>query len=522
MAPHNRRPQAHFWLALLTVTVLLASCASPVPTPNPRPTAVGTSAVPAATTAPTPTTSPPEPPTATPGPLASPAPSPSVGPDLAISTVARALPDPSAAKTAAAAIDAFGLDLFRRLLADPSLALLKKNAVFSPTSIALALAMARAGARGQTATQMDAVLRASGAKALLTGLNGLDQALASRQALFTDEQGSPQVEPALRIANAAYFQRGWSIEQPYLDALASAFGAGLRLVDFQGDPEGARKTIDAWVGDQTAGQIPELLAPSDVGALTRFVLANAVYLKAQWEWWFDPNTKPAPFIRLDGTQVQVPTMHRNGPIEGMFPIPYVAGTGWQAVELRYLMAEGSAPLAMTLILPDDLAAFEAHLTPAQLGRITAALAQQHEAAVRVGPCTGALTGYQGGCYPYDLSLYLPRFSIETRADLIPALTALGMPLAFRPGSADFTGIHVPSEIAISPAVHQATIDVDEKGTTASAATALGGYGAVGGPMPQRKITVRFDHPFLFLLRDIDTGAVLFMGQVTDPSMGKGS
>jgi len=516
-----RRSRAERLLVAVTVTALLGGCASSV-TPPP-PTTVVTPSSPRAIFLPTPTASRTELPAASP--LPSPAPSASAAPDLAISTVARAAADPAATRTAAASINAFGLDLFRQLLADPKLALARKNTVFSPTSIALALGMARAGAKGDTATQMDAVLHTSGWDALGPGLNSLDQALASRQAAFADQQGNVEVEPALRIANAAYFQRGWSVEQPYLDAIASAFGAGLRLLDFSADPEGAGKVIDAWVSAQTAGQIPELLQPGDLDAATRFVLANAVYLKAQWERWFDQyQTKPAPFTRPDGSQVQVPTMYQVAPVELGFPIPYVAGTGWQAVELRYLMADSSAPpLAITLVLPDDLPGFEAHLTSAQLGRISAALAQQHESAVHVGPCTGSLAGYQGGCYPYELSLYLPRFSIETRADLIPALSALGMPLAFRLGGADFTGIHTPSEIAIFPVVHQATIDIDEKGTTASAATAVGGYGAAGRfpPVPQRKITIRFDHPFLFFVRDLETGAVLFMGQVTDPSAPKG-
>ena len=116
---------------------------------------------------------------------------------------------------------------------------------------------------------------------------------------------------------------------------------------------------------------------------------------------------------------------------------------------------------------------------------------------------------------------MPRFGIETKAGLKDVLTALGMPLAFDPASADFTGIHTPEPLYISKVIHQANIDVDEKGTEAAAATAVG-MDTGGGPSALKQITLRFDHPFLFFVRDVDTGAVLFMGRVTDPSLPKGS
>jgi serpin B len=171
---------------------------------------------------------------------------------------------------------------------------------------------------------------------------------------------------------------------------------------------------------------------------------------------------------------------------------------------------------MTLVLPDDLAAFEKALSVSQLERITTALASQRKAFGSPGFVES---------YPYDLHLYLPRFSIETRADLPPVLAALGMPLAFDMDRADFTGIHVPENetdrLYVKKVIHQANIDVDEKGTEAAAATAVV-MATGGGPSPLKEITLRLDHPFLFFVRDLETGAVLFMGQVTDPSVGKGS
>ncbi len=521
------RAGARTWVVALLTMTILAGCGGTAASPSLGATPGGSTpmTLPEATSS-TPSLAPT--PAITPGmtPVASLA--PSAGPNtgetgsgIAISTVARAPADPALATTAASAVDAFGLALYRRLLADPDVGLAAKNAVISPTSIALALGMALPGAKGATAAQIASVLQASGWSAFGPGLNALEQALVSRDAAWTDETGEHAL--ALRIANAAYGQAGWTIEQPYLDAIKAALGAGLRLADFAADPGAAREAINAWVKEQTAGRIPQLLSPADITALTRLVLVNAMYLKAGWEAPFiETLTAPASFTRLDGSTVQVPTMHTmGGEGGGMRPIPYASGTGWQAVELRYRGGPGfdDAPLAMTLVLPQDLASFERHLTAAQLERITTALEAQRASFDTFMQCPWAPEDAPR-CYPYALRLSLPRFSIETRADLKAPLQALGMPLAFDAAGADFSGIHVPQgeadRLFVSQVVHQANIDVDEQGTEAAAATAvIGGTG--GGPGAAREITLRLDRPFLFFVRDLATGAVLFMGRVTDPS-----
>jgi serpin B len=450
--------------------------------------------------------------------------SPIAGIELARANVARAPADPADAKSAAASINAFGLDLFGVMLADPALVLAAKNAVFSPTSIALALGMARAGARGDTAAQMDTVLHVNGWSELGAGLNALDQALASRNATWTDSEGASR-QVALRIANASFAQRGWTIESGFLDAIAAAFGAGVQLVDYAGDPEAARRAINAWVSRRTEERIPQLLAPPDFTELTRLYLVNAVYLKAEWERWFrEQDTNPASFTRLDGRRVEVPMMHKIGGGGCCSDrIPYARGEGWQAADLRYRHADGTSPLAMTLILPDDLAAFEARLSADQLARITAALDAERKRFE--GPQTCPSNYEAGNCYPYDLRLFMPRFAIETRVDLKEVLSAVGMPLAFDRVRADLTGIHAPESesdrVFISTVIHQANIDVNEKGTEAAAATAVG-VDTGGGPTALDEITVRLDHPFLFFVRDVDTGAVLFMGRVVDPTLKRGN
>ena len=234
------------------------------------------------------------------GAAGSPAASAPTGITLAVAHVPRASVSPADATAAAASIDAFGWDLLRALARGD-------NTVVSPASIAIALAMAQAGAGGETASQMNAVLHGAGSGSG-AGINALDQALAARNGTFTDA-GSHDLTVALRVANAPFAQAGMTPEPSYLDALASRFGAGLRLVDYRRDPEAARNLINAWVESQTEGRIPRLLAPGILDTRTRLTLVNAIYLNAPWQVPFDAElTKPAPFTRVDGSTVDVPTM----------------------------------------------------------------------------------------------------------------------------------------------------------------------------------------------------------------------
>jgi serpin B len=439
---------------------------------------------------------------------------PLVGLEFGKATVARAAGSTAGAKKAATSINAFAIDLYERMRSDPDLELAGRSIVFSPTSIALALAMARGGARGATASEIDAVLRSDGWMQLAAQLSALDQDLAGHNATWTDEESNSHAL-SLRIANTAFGQRGYAIEQGFLDAIAQAFGAQLGLVDFKADPEAARKVINAWVSRQTAKRIPELLLPPDVTKATRLALVNAIYLKANWLLEFDKkNTVNQTFTLADGTKIQVPTMSLMGAQE----VPYASGSGWKATELRYLGADGSTPLAMTLIRPDDIDAFEKGLTASQLASIARDLDAQRK---RIGEIEERPSGdpyMQCPWYPYEVQLYMPRFGIDTRAQLVPALENMGMKAAFDPLSADFTGI-TRDGLYVSAVIHQANIDVDETGTEAAAATAvmMDTTGGCGPPQPLKTITLRLDRPFLFVLRDVATGAILFMGRVMDPS-----
>ncbi|MBA2315475.1 MAG: serpin family protein, partial [Chloroflexi bacterium] len=261
------------------------------------------------------------------------------------------------------------------------------------------------------------------------------------------------------------------------------FGAGVNLVDFATDPQAARLLINAWASEQTRERIPEVLKPDDITADTRLALVNAIYLKAPWYQPFAADrTSTDPFTRPDRSVVDVPMMH------AFSGAKCATGDGWGAMDLAYL----GHTLSMLVIVPDDHAAFEADLDADRLAAIDAAFADQIAVP--------------------DVSL--PRFDFETREDLLSILDALGMPAAFDPATADFSGMTAKDRLHIGMVIHQANISVDEKGTEAAAVTVVG-MDTGGGPPDT--CTVRADRPFLFAIRDRETGAILFMGRVVDPA-----
>jgi serine protease inhibitor len=393
---------------------------------------------------------------------------------LASSSVKRLPASRADARSAASALNAFGFDLYQRV------APVGDNAVMSPASIAIALGMARVGARGATATEMDRVLHDIASESHANWLNGLESQLAARSGTFNDAANKPQ-NIRLHLANSQFAQSGMHLERAFLDALASRYGAGVRLVDYARDPDAARRLINAWVSDQTEERIPELLSPANVTEYTRLTLVNAVYLKAPWLIPFDQPSDEA-FTRLDGSRVTVPLMHLSS---GPLTFRAARTSEWQAVELPYVGRE----LAMLVIVPRDYRAYTRSLDVRALGDVDAAL------RVRAVDFT------------------MPKFKIETRAELSDVLSAMGMRRAFGEG-ADFSGITGDRALQIGFVVHQANIDVDENGTEAAAATAVGFDTSGGGPEP---VVIRADKPFLFALRDVPTGAILFLGSVTDPS-----
>ena len=368
----------------------------------------------------------------------------------------------------------FALDIYKAIRSRDG------NLILSPFSISLALAMTYAGARGETESQMAETLHFDLAQDRLhPAINALDQELAAR-----GKAGSGEQEPLqLNIANAVWAEQTYPFLQEYLDLIASHYGAGIRLADFTNQFEAVREEINDWVLDQTEEKIKDLLPPGVLNPDTRMVLVNAIYFKADWLSQFDAkDTYNSPFHLLDGSEVNVPTMHQGT------SMPYVRGDGFQAVDLSY--AGDSA--AMLILLPDkgSFEQFEDSLTPALLDETLNSLE------------------------PTSLMLALPKFMFESEFIVSDTLKSMGMLDAFNPGRADFSGMTDRKDLFISEVIHKAFVAVDEEGTEAAAATAVI-VEATGAPIYDVTLTV--DRPFIFILRDKPSGQILFIGRVLNPA-----
>ena len=369
---------------------------------------------------------------------------------------------------------AFAFDLYRTLRSKDG------NLFFSPHSISTALAMTYAGAAGDTARQMAATLHFTlPADRLHPALNAFALDLQARAE--QDVEGTPF---ELRIANSLWGQDGFPFLAAFLDLLAENYGAGMRLVDYQTDPEGARNAINDWVSDETHDRIKDLIPQGVIDAMTRLVLANAIYFKAGWLNPFEETaTGPEPFHLLDGSAVEIPMMHQSESYE------YVTGDGYKAIELPYRHGNTS----MLILLPDEgqFEAVEAQLNAEMMMDL---LARMTHGQVNLG---------------------LPKFTYESEFNLNQALIDLGMTDAFDPGRADFSGMDGARDLYISDVLHKAFVSVDEQGTEAAAATAVI-MELTSAPMGE-PITFTVDRPFIYLIRDQQSGTILFLGRVMNPS-----
>ncbi len=364
------------------------------------------------------------------------------------------------------------------------------NLFFSPFSISQVLAMAYAGARGETERQMAETLRYSlPQERLHPALGELEAALQARAENAFNPFGSEDDAPSFRlnIANAVWGQHGFGFRTEYLDALYEYYGGELRQLNFAAEPEPTRVTINNWVEEQTEGKIKDLIPEGAIGPLTRFILTNAIYFNAQWLLPFNPEaTEQQPFHLLDGTIVEVPMMTTRS---SKGSIGYVPGEGFQAVRIPY----NAGGISMVVLLPDEggFEEFERSLEAGILGE-------------------GRLWWRQS-----DVTLTMPRFGFEFGVALKKLLTRMGMPDAFDEEEADFSGITEEKPLSVSDIFHKAFVSVDEEGTEAAAATALMGI-ATGGGNPLQPVVVTLDRPFIFLIRDRVTGTILFLGRVMDP------
>jgi serpin B len=354
---------------------------------------------------------------------------------------------------------AFAFDLYQQLKSEEG------NLFYSPYSISLALAMTYAGARGETETQMaDALDFFLAQDRLHPAFNALALELDSRG---EGAQGKDGEGFRLNIVNAIWGQKDYNFLANFLDTLAVNYGAGLRVLDFMNAPEESRVTINDWVADQTEGRIEDLIPQGLINSLTRLVLTNAIYFNAAWAYPFEEDiTRDGDFYLLDGSQVKVPMMSQQE------HLGYAEGDGYVAVELPY---DGDE-LSMVILLPDSgqFEAFENSLSAEQVAAIIESLSYR------------------------EVSLTMPRFKFDSSFSLSQALSALGMPVAFTTG-ADFSGM-------------TGNLDLYIAGTEAAAATAV----VMELTAMPDVVEVNVDRPFIFFIRDIETGTILFVGRTLNP------
>jgi serpin B len=356
----------------------------------------------------------------------------------------------------------FAFDLYQSLYYEG------QNLVFSPYSLSVGLSMAYVGARGETEEQMAAALNFElPQEQLHPAFNALDQSLGAREGA------------ELLLANAMWGSISSTYLETFLDTLAENYGTGVHQVDFSAPAE-TRQRINQWVGDQTEDRIPELLPSGSIQREVDLILTNAIYFQAPWANPFpEEGTQEGTFTRLDGESIPVAMMNQTA----QFRYGQVAGV--QVIELPY---EGGR-FSMLILLPEagTFETFASNLEAASLEQILALL------------------------HPAVVQLSLPKFQFEFGDQLKDALIGLGMVDAF--GDADFSGIDGSHELFIDQIYHQAVIGVDEAGTevTGGSAVVIAQKG-----VPEVEVTLTVDQPFLFMIRDNRSGALLFLGHVLDP------
>ena len=361
------------------------------------------------------------------------------------------------------------------------------NAIVSPVSVWQALAMTHAGASGETAAEIAAVLGMPDDAAMIG-----ETSEAMRKAF--EQIASEQIR--LEIANRLWLQEGKPIAEAFTSILEAKHAAPAGLLDFASAPEAARGDINRWVADHTGKRITNLLPSGSITSLTRLVLTNAVFMKADWAEPFDESlTRDEHFDLGEGVQVKLPFMHRAGSMRA--GRAGAEGAEMLVCEIPY----AGGQLSMVILVPD-------YADPDIADGVDSVLAQLD------GEWLTTLRR-QGALRMRPVQLALPKWTARKPLSLNKTLASLGMPTAFVAGEADFSGIDGTRDLFISDVVHEGFVEVSEEGTEAAAATGvvIGVRSAVPSDEP---LSITADRPFLWAVIDTTTGSMLFAGKVTDP------
>ncbi len=369
-------------------------------------------------------------------------------------------------------MNAFGMNLYSRLADRPG------NIVLSPYGLESLLAVVASGAGGETRAQMAGVLRLRNERpeAFAALVESLEQAAGAAS------EGEPPASEWMS-ANAIWIQQDFDVRDEFIARAQQAYHAAVAPLDFAHDSAAARGAINDWVAAHTAGKIPQIAPPGSPPADARLFLANVVYFRGQWASQFAAGaTEAAPFHLASGEAASVPMMKLTARLR------WTRNERCQILELPY----ADRRIAMLVLLPEKTA---------------------DAPSIEQSLCAAELTSWIDQLAIREAHVALPRFEVDYSQSLADALSALGMPEAFSMG-ADFSGISQQEGLMISSLVHRAWIGVDEQGAEAAAATGI--TMTPKSMVLEEKVNFTVDRPFVFCIRDQATGAILFVGRVSDP------
>jgi len=368
----------------------------------------------------------------------------------------------------------FSFEMYSKLAANGD-----ENVFFSPYSITTALGMAYEGARGQTAEEMAQVL------SFPTDNQTRWNIMKAYQTYFNADSESYN----LSTANAYWLKQGENLLDAYRVAIESYYLAHGEKLDFAGDPTGSAETINSWVEEQTNGKIKDLVSPDLITPATYLMLTNAIYFKSDWKYQFNETATDNRAFHLEGGQdIDVETMHMH---DEEIALNYSENDDTQLLQLPH--KDGA--LSMYILLPKDN----------DLGTLETELDNDY------------LNSMMDDLSPEEVNLYMPKFKFEQKYTLNQMLIDMGMPTAFS-DSADFSGMTDSTSLKIGFVIHQSFVEINEEGTEAAAATAVGMTATGINPHPQpQPILFNADHPFIFFIQHEETGQILFMGKVGNPN-----
>jgi len=361
------------------------------------------------------------------------------------------------------------------------------NIFYSPYSISAALAMTYEGAKGQTADEMKSVFHFPESNILRPNF----------AAIYNKINGEHNAYE-LKTGNALWVQQDYKFLEDYTSRVEKYYGGKVANLDFKQETEKSRQTINSFIEQQTNNKIKDLIPKGMLNPMTRLVLTNAIYFKGTWKWEFDKSDTQEQDFKITPTNIVKTPMMYMKPDKARFN--YANLENLQVLELPY---KGDK-ISMLILLPKQGEDYDYKTGKRIVSNYTL---KDIDLSVQ------KLNEYKAQMKETKLdALYLPKFEFDAKYSMKDTLSTMGMPTAF--GAADFSGMNGKINLQISQVIHQAFIKVDEQGTEAAAATAVG-MQLESAAMPRN--VFRADHPFIFIIQEKETGNILFMGRVTDPT-----